>query len=444
MEAVVRPAKRLKGTLTVPGDKSISHRALMLGALAQGTSVVRGLAPGRDVRSTARCLRALGVPVALANDNSDHDVAVVEGRGLYGLRAPQGPLDAGNSGTTLRLLAGILAGQPFASVLTGDASLRRRPMARIAEPLRRMGALIDYLEGEGRAPLRVRGPSEGRLRAIEHEPPVPSAQVKSCVLLAGLYAEGVTVVRESSPTRDHTERLLARLGAPLELDGLGLEYGRGVRLRGPVERLEPFELRVPGDPSSAAFFVAAAALLPGSELLLRHVGVNPTRTGFLDALRRMGAPIELLDEREVGGEPVADVLVRGAPALRGLELDGAEVPRLIDELPLLAVVATRAEGVTVIRGAKELRVKETDRIRAVALNLRRLGARVEERPDGFVIEGPQALRGGRVEGFGDHRVVMAFAVAGLVARGETTIEGAEWADVSYPQFFEALERVVER
>ncbi len=438
MEAVVRPAKRLKGALTVPGDKSISHRALMLGALAQGTSVVRGLAPGRDVRSTARCLRALGVPVALANDNSGHDVAVIEGRGLHGLRAPPGPLDAGNSGTTLRLLAGILAGQPFASVLTGDASLKKRPMARVAEPLRRMGALIDYLEGEGHAPLRVRGPREGRLRAIEHEPPVPSAQVKSCVLLAGLYAEGVTVVRESSPTRDHTERLLARLGAPL--DG----RGREVRLRGPVERLEPFELRVPGDPSSAAFFVAAAALLPGSELLLRHVGVNPTRTGFLDALRRMGAPIELLDEREVGGEPVADVLVRGAPALRGLELDGAEVPRLIDELPLLAVVATRAEGVTVIRGAKELRVKETDRIRAVALNLRRLGARVEERPDGFVIEGPQALRGGRVEGFGDHRVVMAFAVAGLVARGETVIEGAEWADVSYPQFFEALERVVER
>lgn len=439
MEQVISPTRRIGGEILVPGDKSISHRALMLAALAQGESIVHNLAPGEDVRSTARCLRALGVKISLkaAHKGAGRPMAVVAGVGFRGLRPSEGPLDAGNSGTTLRLLGGILAGQPFESVLTGDESLSRRPMNRIVEPLRRMGAQVESCEGH--APLRIQGPSEGRLRAISYELPVPSAQVKSCVLLAGLYAEGSTTVIEPVPTRDHTERLLARLGVPIEC------CENTITLVGPVTReLEPFEVRVPGDLSSAAFFIAAATLLPGSELLLRDVGVNPTRTGFLDVLRRMGARIKLLNEHEEGGEPVADLLVRGTSRLQAIKLDGSELSRLIDEVPLLAVVATQAEGTTVVRGAQELRVKETDRLRAVALNLRRLGAHVEELPDGFILEGPQRLRGAQLESFGDHRIAMAFAVAGLVAEGETTIEGAEWAGISYPGFFAALERVAER
>ena len=441
MEQIINPARRIAGEVRVPGDKSISHRALMLAALAQGESVVRGLAPGKDVRSTARCLRALGVEISLeaskASAGNEDFMAIIGGVGLHGLRPPRAPLDAGNSGTTMRLLAGILAGQPFESVLTGDESLCRRPMGRIVEPLRRMGAQVESRDGH--APLRIQGPPEGRLRAISYELPVPSAQVKSCVLLAGLYAEGFTTVAEPVPTRDHTERLLARLGVPIQ------RCEHRVTIAGPVkEELEPLEMRVPGDLSSAAFLIATAVLLPGSELLLRDVGVNPTRAGFLDALLRMGAPVEMLNEREEGGEPVADLLVRGASGLRAIELKEEEIPRLIDEVPLLAVLATQAEGVTVIRGAKELRVKETDRIRAIAFNLKRMGARVEELPDGLIIEGPQRLRGARLESFNDHRIAMAFAVAGLVAAGETIIEGAEWAGVSYPSFFEALERIVER
>ena len=433
MEVRIRPARSIRGEVRVPGDKSISHRALILGALARGESLLRNLSPGADVRSTARCLRALGVSMEFypEGNGSEGPTARVRGVGLSGLSPPSVPLDAGNSGTTMRLLAGVLAGQPFESVLTGDESLRRRPMGRIIEPLSQMGASME--SAEGRAPLRIRG---GHLRGIRYELPVPSAQVKSCLLLAGLFADGKTTVVESVPTRDHTERMLLQQGAPLERSGQEITLD-------PCPKLEPLEMRVPGDLSSAAFWIAAAALLPGSELVVKDVGLNPTRTGFLTALQRMGAPISSENLREEAGEPVGDLLVQGAEELQAVEIGGEELPTLIDEIPLLAVVATQAEGTTVIRDAEELRVKETDRLRAVAHNLRRMGAEVEELPDGLVIPGPQPLEGARLPGYGDHRIVMAFAIAGLIAQGETTIEGAEWADISYPGFFEILSQIAE-
>jgi 3-phosphoshikimate 1-carboxyvinyltransferase len=425
MERRIQPARRISGEVRVPGDKSISHRALMLSALARGESSIRNLATGADVRSTVRCLRALAVDIHWETGSP----VVVRGVGLRGLRRSRVPLDVGNSGTTIRLLSGILAGQPFESVLTGDESLRRRPMGRIIEPLERMGARIESTEGH--APLQICG---GSLRGIRYELPVPSAQVKSCLLLAGLYAEGETTVVESVATRDHTESLLAQMGAPLHRSGGEITIAGG-------GELDPFEMSVLGDLSSAAFLIAAAALLPGSELLIRAVGVNPMRTGFLDALQLMGARIERLGVRDAGGEPVADLLVRGAAGLRAIEVHDEMIPRLIDEVPLLAVIATQAEGTTVIRDAEELRVKETDRLRATAQNLRRMGVEVEERPDGLMIPGPQRLRGARVETFGDHRIAMAFSVAGLVADGVTVIAGAEWANVSFPGFFDALKYI---
>ena len=433
MEVHIRQARRITGEVRVTGDKSLSHRARMLGALAHGESFLQDLSPGADVQSTARCLRALGVSIDFHSEGngSEGPTARVRGVGLSGLSPPESPLDAGNSGTTMRLLAGVLAGQPFESVLTGDASLRRRPMGRIVEPLSRMGASIE--SERGRAPLRIRG---GRLKGIRYELPVPSAQVKSCVLLAGLFADGETTVVEPVPTRDHTERLLRQQGATIE------RSGRTIALR-PGAALRPLALRVPGDPSSAAFWVAAATLLPGSRLLIRGVDLNPTRTGFLAALQRMGACVSRQNVREEAGEPVGDLVVRGAESLQAIEVGGEELPALIDEVPLLAVVATQAEGTTVIRDAGELRVKETDRLRAVARNLGRMGAEVEELPDGLLIPGPQPLRGARLPSYGDHRIAMAFAIAGLCASGETVIEGAEWADISYPGFFEVLDRLSE-
>ncbi len=421
MEMRVRGPKAIRGEARVPGDKSISHRALILGALAHGETEIRGLSPARDVRSTEGCLRALGVEI-----RKEGGVVHVIGRGPEGLAPPKVLLDCGNSGTTMRLLCGILAGRPFESVLVGDESLSRRPMRRVAEPLRLMGARIQAREGE-HPPLRVRG---GRLRGIRYRLPVASAQVKSAVLLAGLQAEGETVVEEPAPSRDHTERMLAYLGAKLERDGL--------RVRLVPTELGARDITVPGDLSSAAFLMAAAAARPGAEVLIRGVGVNPTRTGFLEALREMGADVTLLNGHEVNGEPVADILVRGRE-LRGIELSGDIIPRMIDELPLVFVLATQAIGTTVVRGAEELRVKESDRIAAMGENLRRMGASVEEHPDGMSIRGPQRLRAVRLSGFRDHRVVMACAVAGLYAEGETVIGDAEWADVSFPGFFDLLE-----
>lgn len=409
-----------RGETTPPGDKSVSHRAVLLGALAEGKTRVRGFLAAQDTLSTAAAVRSMGVGVATGPGEAE-----ISGNGLFGLRAPRGAIDAGNSGTTARLLAGILSAQNFASEVTGDASLRSRPMSRVTIPLRRMGARFS---GKGDfLPLGIEGAD---LAGITYAPPQASAQVKSAVLLAGLYAEGETRVVEKVPTRDHTERMLRH-------------FGVGVGVRGnevSVSRAAPFraaDVEVPSDISSAAFFMVAAAINPGSEVLVRNVGVNPLRAGVLDVLREMGADISAENRREVCGEPVADLVVRYAP-LRGTRVDGDLVSRAIDELPAVAVAACFAEGETVITGAGELRVKESDRISAMAGELRALGADVEELSDGMAINGAEDVRGGRCRSLGDHRVCMSLAVAATRAREETVVEGAECAAVSFPGFFETF------
>ena len=433
MERVVRRPARLRGTVRVPGDKSISHRAAILGALASGTTTAHRFLTADDCLATLDCLRALGVAWRLQEDEPGVATLEVRGVGLRGLREPDGVLDCRNSGTTLRLLAGVLAGQPFTSVLTGDASLRARPVDRVVEPLRQMGAQLFARDGDRLPPLAIRG---GALRGIHYRLPVASAQVKSAVLLAGLFAKGETVVEEPLQTRDHTERMLCAMGADLRREG------PGVRLEPPAS-LSPLDLEVPGDLSAAAFWIVAAAAHPDAELVLPGVGVNPTRTGLLDALSAMGASIDVGEERMVGEEPVADICVRSS-RLEGVEVSGALVPRMIDELPALAVAAAFATGRTVVRDAAELRVKESDRIAAITAQLRRLGTAIEERPDGFVIEGGRPSgegRGARVTGGGDHRLTMALAVAGMLADGETIVEDGEAVAISYPGFWRDLEQL---
>jgi 3-phosphoshikimate 1-carboxyvinyltransferase len=412
------PAGPLRGEIAVPGDKSISHRAIMLAALAEGTSNVDGFLEGEDTRATADIFGRLGVKIEAPAPSRRR----VHGVGLHGLSACSGALDCGNSGTGMRLLAGILSGQSFDSVLAGDASLSKRPMRRVIEPLAAMGAQIEAAEGE-RPPLRIRG---GRaLHGIDYEPPVASAQVKSAVLLAGLYARGETEVREIHPTRDYTERMLGAFGWPIA-------FAPGTARLSGGHRLRATHVDVPGDVSSAAFFVVAATITPGSELVLRGVGLNPRRTGLLDVLREMGADIREEHRRECGGEPVADLVVRHA-ALRGIDVPAARVPDMIDEFPILFVAAAAAKGMTRISGAAELRVKESDRIAVMADGLRTLGIRIEESADGAAIEGG-SLRGGRVDSRGDHRVAMSFAVAGL--RAADTVGIADCANVgtSFPGF----------
>ena len=427
--ATVAPARALRGRLRVPGDKSISHRYAILAALADGVSTVAGYADGADCRATVRCLRALGVTVHAAPDTGRVGAAgrtlTIHGRGLGALTPPSGQLDAGNSGTTMRLLAGVAAGHAFRTVITGDGSLRRRPMRRVIEPLQRMGASLDA--DDGRPPLTIRG---GRLTGIEYAPPVASAQVKTAVLLAGLHAAGTTRVVEALPTRDHTERALVGFGAAVRQDAEGIAVTGGARLR-------PVDLAVPGDSSSAAFWAAAAAALPGSEVVIESVGLNPTRTAYLDVLRRAGAEVETRMTGNAGGEPIGTLCVRHHRR-QPVAIVPAEVPGLIDELPVLGAVAALGGGIDV-RGAAELRHKESDRIARFADGLRRLGARVEERPDGFSVDGSGGLAGGRVDAAGDHRLAMAFAVAALGAEGPSVIAGADSVDVSYPGFFAALD-----
>lgn len=420
VEPLGRP---LTGTVGVPGDKSVSHRAAILAALARGRSEVRGYSPAGDCGATLGVLRALGVPIEEADG-----ALRVDGRGPAGLSPPPGPLDCRRSGTTMRLMAGVLAGTGFRATLTGDPQLLRRPMERVAEPLRRMGASVDLSEG-GRPPVTVGG---GRLRGIRYRLPVASAQVKSAVLLAGLEAEGTTTVLEPVPSRDHTERLLAWLGAPFEAGREGDAAALSVR----AARPEGFALEVPGDLSSAAPLLAAAALVPGSDLVVVGVGLNPTRTGFLRALERMGARLETeIAVREP--EPAGTVRLRHAP-LRGIVVEAPEVPLLIDELPLLGLVGTAAEGVTEVRGAGELRVKESDRVAGLVRGLRALGAEAEELPDGFVVRGPTPLRPGSCDSLGDHRLAMAFAVAGLAASGPVRVAGMGSVADSFPGFAEVL------
>jgi 3-phosphoshikimate 1-carboxyvinyltransferase len=425
----VSPAAAVEGAIAVPGVKGISQRAVLLGALADGESTIRGFGRAGDTESAIAAIRALGVEVA-----EDDDVVRVRGVGLRGLREPDGPIDCGNAGTVMRLLAGILAGQPGTFELVGDESLSARPMERVAEPLRQMGAQVSTT-GD-RPPLRIEG---GPLRSIRYRLPVASAQIKSCVLLAGLLAEDgpTTVVEANGHSRDHTERLL---------EFLGVRSRRGPHESSvwPVERIPPLELEIPGDLSSAAPFIVAATLLSGSELLVRGVNLNPTRTGLLDVLERMGARIGVFNRTSAGGEPVGDLEVRSAP-LTATAVGPDEVPRLVDELPLFALTAAMARGDSVVTGAEELRTKETDRIETVVEGLHAIGAHISGTRDGFRIRGvPARLRGGRFESYGDHRLAMLAAVAGLVSRDGVEVGGGEAAGISFPGFFELLESVVQR
>ena len=417
MDLCIRPGRALRGQARMPGDKSIAHRALIAAALAEGTSTIRGFDPFDDALRTLEALRACGVQIEAGGERELR----VTGRGLRGLASPAGMVDCGQSGTTMRLLAGVLAGQPVSATLDGAEGLRRRPMGRVTEPLARMGARIEGPTLGRYAPFTVHG---GSLRGIDYTLSVASAQVKSAILLAALNAEGETVLREPAPSRDHTERLLRRLGVPLEVgDG-------AIRCR-PARPWQGLTMELPGDVSSAAFFLVAATLVDGSEVSIRDVGLNPTRTGVIDVLRAMGGAVEVA-ARAAGPaeEPVGDLSVRGAE-LRGVEIGGALIPSLIDELPVLAVAATQARGTTAVRDAAELRVKETDRIAALA-------AAIETTPDGFLISGPTPLRGARVDAHGDHRTAMALAVAGLVAEGETVVAGAEAIGKSFPAFVATL------
>ena len=418
MEFNLMPGGTVSGEARVPGDKSISHRSVMLGALAEGPTRVSGFLEGEDALATVAAFRAMGVVI----EGPDAGRVRIEGVGLRGLRAPDRPLDCGNSGTSMRLLCGLLAGQPFDCELTGDDSLRRRPMGRVIDPLSRRGAEITAAEA-GTPPLRISG---GRpLHGIHYDLPMASAQVKSAVLLAGLYSEGRTSVTEPAPTRDHTERMLRGFGYEVTSEAGMIALEGGGRLRGT-------DIDVPADISSAAFFLVAASIAPGSDLLLTHVGVNPTRTGVLNILRLMGADITLRNQREVGGEPVADIRVRHAP-LRGIEIPVEQVPLAIDEFPVLFSAAACAEGRTVLRGAAELRVKESDRIAAMAEGLSTLGVCNEVLEDGIVIEGG-ALGGGLIHTYNDHRIAMAFAVAALRAEREIRVLDCDHVATSFPGF----------
>lgn len=421
----IQPAASVRGEITVPGDKSISHRSIMLGAIANGVTTVRGFLRGEDNMSTMHAFRAMGVEI-----NDDGETLQITGRGLHGLNEPDDVLDCGNSGTTIRLITGLLSGQSFFSVVTGDQYLRKRPMKRVVDPLSRMGARISGRNGGTLAPLAING---GSLKGIEYQSPVSSAQIKSSLMLAGLYADGETRISEPSLSRDHSERMFQLFGASL------VRNDNGVTVRGGVE-LTAREVTVPGDISSAAFFIVAALITPHSELLIKNVGVNPSRTGVIDILQAMGGNIQLLDLRDVSGEPVADILVRSS-RLKGISISGSVVPRAIDEFPAICVAAAVAEGVTAIRDAKELRVKETDRITAMADNLRNLGVTVTESEDGMDITGSEQLLGGTVDSCGDHRIAMSMSVAALVASGAITVTDVACVATSFPTFFPLLNKV---
>lgn len=418
----VHPGSRLAGTVIVPSDKSISHRTLILGALASGVSTIRNFLPAGDTLAALGCIQQLGIVV----EQPQRGNLILGGRGLRGLQRPDKPLDCVNAGTAMRLLAGVLAGQSFPSVLDGSEQLRGRPMRRIVEPLRQMGAQIE--DTDGRAPLRFQPAS---LHSVTYELPVASAQVKSGLLLAGLYADGPTTVIEPGPARDHTERMLRAMGGQITVENHRVTLTPG-------ETLRALDMTIPGDFSSAAFVLAAALLAAEDTVTITGVGVNPTRTGLLDILAQMGASIVLHNKREEGGEPVADLVVQRA-TLRSAEIGGDLIVRAIDEFPVLMVAATQAQGVTRVLNAAELRVKETDRLGVMVQELGKMGACFEERPDGFTILGPQRLRGAVVDGHGDHRIAMALAIAGLCAEGETVVTGSECAADSFPGFATTLQ-----
>ena len=423
----VHPTHYLKGTVAVPGDKSISHRSIMLGSLAYGTTQVDHFLTSADCLSTIGIFKNMGVQIRQAGEK-----VTIVGRGLNSLKPPHRVLDAGNSGTTARIILGLLAGQPFTSRLTGDKYLRKRPMRRVVEPLGRMGARITGPANNELLPLKI---ESRKLKGISYSLPVASAQVKSALLMAGLFAEGKTTVLEPTPTRDHTERMFSSFSIPYT------KRGKSISLKGPVRPFHGRKITVPGDISSAAFFIVAGLITPGSRLLLKNVGLNPTRTGILEALADMGAEIRLLSHKSgKGEEPVGDILVSSS-TLKGVQVGGEIVPRMIDEFPVFAVAATQAHGRTVVRDAGEMKVKESDRIVMMAVTLRKMGAKIEPTHDGWVIHGPTPLKGCRVSSGGDHRIAMSLAVAGLIAKGPTTILDTENINTSFPGFEELLRKI---
>jgi 3-phosphoshikimate 1-carboxyvinyltransferase len=427
----VKPSLGLRGEIVLPGDKSLSHRSVIFSAIAEGDTVINGFLIGEDTVNTARALQAMGI----AFEGMGSKSIIVHGKGLDGLLEPSGALDLGNSGTGMRLLAGLLSGQSFFSVLTGDQYLRKRPMARIVEPLRRMGAVIDGRSNGNLAPLAIRGGGR-KTQSIDFISPVASAQVKSAVLLAGLYADGETSIDEPSKSRDHTERMLRFFGVGLK------EKGTLVKLRGRQALRPQGPIDIPSDISSAAFFLVAACIVPGSDLTIKNVGVNPTRTGIIEILSAMGGDISFENPRDQAGEPVADLRVRYRK-LRAVEIGGTLIPRAIDEIPVLSVAASYAEGTSIIKDASELRVKESDRIATTVAELKKMGAYVTERPDGMEITGKETLDGAICESHGDHRIAMSLAVAGLAARGETVVRDTDWIETSFPGFDRLLREVTQ-
>ena len=419
---MIRPAKRLRGSLALPGDKSISHRAVMLASLANGTSVIKNILHSDDTLTTIEAFRALGIDIKESPD----EITII-GRGLNGLEEPTRPIFMRNSGTSMRLLLGILAGQPFAATLTADKGLAARPMRRVTEPLSMMGAKFEGKNNADYAPITVRG---GKLKPIDYVSPVASAQVKSAILLAGLYAGGKTSVTEPSKSRDHTERMLKAFGARVSAEGLKISVEGGANLRAQ-------DIDVPGDISGAAFFMVAATIVKDSSVTLKSIGVNPTRTGIIDILNKMGAKIAIENAREAASEPVADITIESSE-LRGAVIEGDLIPRSIDELPVVMVAAAYARGTTIIKGAQELKVKETDRISSMAANLKNMGAKFNLNGDDIVIEGTGALNGITAMSFGDHRTAMSIAVAGLAAKGDTTIDDTACIAKSYPNFLKDL------
>ncbi len=417
----------LQGEISIPGDKSISHRAVMFGAMAEGKTTINHFLAGEDCLSTISCFEKMGVSI-----KREDEYVEVEGKGIEGLSEPASILDVGNSGTTTRLMLGILAGVPFHTSLIGDESIAKRPMSRVTVPLRSMGAKIDGREHGQYTPLSTRG---GALKAIHYHSPVASAQVKSAILLAGLHAEGTTKVTEPFTSRDHTERMLRAFGVDVEVDGTTVSIEGGQSLRGT-------DVYVPGDISSAAFFLVAGAIVPNSRIVLKNVGLNPTRTGIIDVLQQMGARLTISNERIQNGEPIGDLTIETSQ-LKGIEIGGDLIPRLIDEIPVIALLATQANGKTVIKDAEELKVKETNRIDTVATELSKLGASVTPTADGLIIEGKTALQSGEVDSYGDHRIGMMLAVAAAIATGEVTLMRSEAIHVSYPTFFEDLDKLSE-
>lgn len=432
-ELKISSIKSLKGEITVPSDKSISHRAAILGSIANGKSIVRNFLRAEDPLSTVNAMRSLGIEIEEAGSKGAE--LIIHGKGLQSLKEPFDVINCGNSGTTIRLLAGLLTGNPFFSVLTGDDSLKQRPMARIINPLKEMGAQI-IARADGRyPPFAIKG---GGLKAIDYKMPVSSAQVKSCLMLAALYAAGTTSITEPSKSRDHTERMLSSMGAPISVEGNNIKIiGEGL----PYLHLSPLDITIPSDFSSAAFFLAAATIIPNSEILIKNVGVNPTRIGFLHVLKKMGATVALENQRDISGEPVADIYCKCAKKLLPIKIDGEIMPLLIDEFPIICVLATQAEGISEIRGAQELRVKESDRIKAMVTELSKMGVDMEEYPDGVDIKGKVQLKGTAVESYGDHRIAMSLSIAGLIAIGETIIINPECVDISFPGFYEKVRQV---